>query len=171
MQFIVPGCKEKRLSAGNKEKWVPFIGMERRQRTLNGKILINICGKSSFAFLHLSGQSPRRFGVKFQVSPNVPRTCKILSPVLSAWHPVLAHDSFSPELSSLWTVVLLLSTRRFRELPVLFPETKAKTLAGLDYTKQWNTYFRNELNPLSLSTSQTPRDMPNGMPPSCCTTL
>lgn len=43
---LIPGCRKEeiRLSAGNKEKCVPCIGMERRQGTLARKILINFCG-------------------------------------------------------------------------------------------------------------------------------
>lgn len=47
--------EDERLSLGNKEKCAFCTVMERKQRTLGEKILLNICGQSSLAVLHLSG--------------------------------------------------------------------------------------------------------------------
>lgn len=37
----------KRPSVGNKEKWAFVIGLERKQGTLGGKILVNLSGQNS----------------------------------------------------------------------------------------------------------------------------
>lgn len=72
------------LSAVNKEKCVSFLKMERRQqRTLGGKILINIVVKVPWKSYTSVGRVLEVSGVHSRVCPNVPRCPQDLQNFLS----------------------------------------------------------------------------------------